>query len=524
MNRILGALKATVQNVRAMVWARWPSSRTFFSGHLRDERNYAGLVGDGRGSSLLMDCVSWVVNAFTQMRPVVLEITEDDELAATQVVGHPLARLFRRPTLDPAMGRSFYTWMTMIAGVLVSYIVDGNGYLLKVRGAGGLGRPVQLWYIPHMLIEPRWNPEDPNVFISYYDYCPDGTTHYPIRVDDIIHLRDGLDPDNTRKGLSKVKNLLREIYTDEEAARWTASLLRNHALPGIIISPAQPLADHADAIAVKERLTAEFGGDRRGVGMVLDGPVTITQFGFSPEQMKLGDIRDIPEERISSAVGIPAAVVGFGAGLQSTKVGATMAELVDLAWQNGVMPRALAIAAEITEQLLSDFEDLSDGGMEFAFDTSKVPIMADYRLKEAQTLEYLMRWSIIRRGEARKRLGLPIGVRDNVYTLSSGLAEVDANKSIEEEPVTKPIAETAPAPGTPALSSGPAPVPALGPGAPAAKALTDRQSDIAELLGAGVVHKRIAADLGISERTVEREAAIIRQRREMAGLSSSNPA
>lgn len=513
----MNLLRRVTRILTQMFFPRWPSNRWNVSG-LHDERTYMGLVGDGRGSSLLMACVSWVVNAFTQMRPMVVQIADEDELSAEQVVGHAVTRLFRRPTFDPTMGRSYYSWMTMIAGVLVSFIVDGNGYLLKVRGAGGAGKPVQLWYAPHWTLEPKGDPENPNVFIAYYDYCPDGTTHIPVRVEDVVHFRDGVDPDNTRKGLSKVKTLLREIYTDEEAARWTASLLRNHALPGLILSPKMPLENPDDAKDVKNRLNTEFGGDRRGTGLVLGGPADITTVGFSPDQMKLGDIRDIPEERISSAVGIPAAVVGFGAGLQSTKVGATMAELVDLAWQNGVMPRAHMIAAEITEQILAEFEATAAEGLEFVFDTTRVPIMADYRNKEADTLEKLMRWSIVRRGEARRRLGLPIGPRDEVYVMSSGLSEVDATKTIEQAPAIKPITETAPVtavPGEGAPAALPAPAPAAASGPPA-KSLTDRQADISEMIDAGIVQKKIASDLGISERTVEREVSAIKEWRKMA--------
>ena len=41
----------------------------------------------------------------------------------------------------------------------------------------------------------------------------------------------------------------------------------------------------------------------------------------------LAQIRNIAEERVTAALGVPAAVVGFGSGLEQTKVGATMREL-----------------------------------------------------------------------------------------------------------------------------------------------------------------------------------------------------
>src|SRR4029077_7951958 len=199
------------------------------------------------------------------------------------------------------------SWMTMIAGVVVSFCVDGNAYLLKVRS--GSGRVVQLWYIPHFMIEPRWDLEDPTRFITMYDYAPTGmrlnegptplgqAISVPLRVQDVIHLRDGIDAQNTRKGASKVKKILREIYTDKEAARWTASLLRNQGVPGIVISPELPnkdwITDKDDMAQAKERLVAEFSGDNRGRPIIMRGPTKIEQYGFSPDAMKLRDVRSV---------------------------------------------------------------------------------------------------------------------------------------------------------------------------------------------------------------------------------------
>lgn len=505
---ILAGVQQTVRRLTQMVFGRFSRSRTSYG--VMGERSYEPYVGDGRGSPIVMSCISWIVNAFTAMRPVVVRLRDDDLTVGEQISGHAMARLFRRPTFDPRTERSAFTWMTLIAGVLVSFIIDGNAYLLKVRGAGGVGRPVQLWYIPHWLIQPVWDPSDPTTFIAYYDYCPDGTTHYRIDVGDIVHLRDGIDPENTRKGLSKTKVLLREVMTDEQAARWTVSLLMNHAVPGLVFAPELPLEDPSDASKVKADINQQFTGDGRGSTIVLSGPTKVMPFGFSPEQMKLGDIRDIPEERITMALGIPAAVVGAGAGLQSTKVGATMAELVDLAWQNGVMPRANIIAAELTEQLLTDFGSVDD--VEFILDTSRVPIMADYHLKVAQTHEVLMKNLIETRAEARRALGQSTTDDDDVYILQAGVTLVNPDGTPQVEP---------PEPTAAALGPGGDQL-MLGPGEP--RPMNARQAKIAGLLDAGKTQKEIAADLDVSERTVQREAAFIRQWREVAAASSRKAA
>ena len=497
---IYRALERTLRTFTRMVFARWPRSRAFNAGGIRGERNYEAYVGDGRGSALLMACISWVVNSFVQMQVVVMTTPAEGELFGEKMLSHPMARLFRRPTYDPDTGRSFFTWMTMIAGVIISFIVDGNAYLLKVRGAGGSGKPVQLWYTPHWMMTPVWDPEVPAQFIAYYDYCPDGTNHYRVAVEDVIHLRDGIDPDNTRKGLSKTKVLLREIMTDEQAAQWTVSLLINHAVPGLVLAPKMPLEDPNDAKNVKDRIQEQFTGDNRGMTIVLGGPTDIVPYGFSPEQMKLGDIRDIPEERISAAIGIAAAVVGFGAGLQSTKVGATMAELVDLSWQNAVTPRSIIIGAEITEQLASDFgEDPEDVGL--LFDTSQVPIMADHHLKVAQRHELLMKNGVETRAQAKRAQGLPTGPDDDVYVVQAGVTFVRPNgKPLYEPPKPEPVARAVP----PAALQPPEPMRALTDG----KALTAREREIAALM-ASKTNREIADALVIGERTVETHVASV---------------
>lgn len=475
------------------------------SGRIAGEREYSSDVGDGTYSSLIEACVSWIANAVTQTLPVVVSYKGPERFGVFDRQ-HPAARLIRRPTYDARLGRSYYSWIPLIQATVLSLVVDGNAYWLKRRS--GIGRVVQLWYVPHWMIEP-YRIQGETQFLSYYRYRV-GSQSYEVPSTDIVHFRDGLDPENIMRGLSKTKMLLRELYTDQAAAQFTASLLRRHSVPGIIVAPKMPLENPDDADEVQRRLDQDFTGDNRGRSMALKGPADVYPYGFSPDQMKLGDIRDIPEERVSVSTGVQAAVVGFGAGLQSTKVGATMAELVDLSWQNGALPKIRLIGAEATEQLLPDFGENSED-TQIELDTTSVPIMADYHYKVAQKHELLVKGGIETRGQAQRALGQKSTNADNVYVLQAGVTIVDPDGKPMYTP-PKPPPPTAPAtlPALDRAQTKPAP-----PGN-VKVALTDRQSDIAELLDAGVVQKKIASDLGVSERTVAREVAVIRQWHEMA--------
>jgi HK97 family phage portal protein len=305
---------------------------------------------------------------------------------------------------------------------IVSWVVDGNAYWLKVRSAAG--RVVQLWYVPHWMIEPIW-PLDGSEYISYYQYRV-GSQSVPIAPRDIVHFRYGLDPDNPRKGRSPLSAVLREVYTDEEAARFSASILKNLGLPGVILSPAKgapaPRTGQTDLDAIKEKFRETFTGDNRGDVMVLGAPTDVQMFGFSPQQLDLSQLRNVPEERVTAALGIPAAVVGFGSGLQQTKVGATMESLRDQAWQSNLIPSQGILGGEVQTQLVPEFEaDIELN--EFGFDLSRVGVFQDAMSKKATMWRTLTDGKIAKRIEARAAFDLMVDpVEDDVYIDSAATA------------------------------------------------------------------------------------------------------
>ena len=159
----------------------------------------------------------------------------------------------------------------MWQSTLVDYFVDGNAYWIKVRN--GLGEVVELWWCPHWTIRPEG---DENTFIQHYVYKP-GSTPMTIYPEDVIHFRFGHDADNPRLGRAALKSVLREIYTDEEAANFTASLLRNMGVPGLVVSPdtgaKSPTPE--DVKATKAYIKERFTRDGRGNALVMSGPTKI---------------------------------------------------------------------------------------------------------------------------------------------------------------------------------------------------------------------------------------------------------
>jgi HK97 family phage portal protein len=363
----------------------------------------------GLHSNVLMSPVMWVMRAFTEAQLVTQRRREDSGggIIWERVVDHPMETLIDRPN-------EAYDGDALWKATALSFTMAGNAYWRKVRNV--YGDVVQLWYVPHWMIRPQWD-EAGTTFISHYELSGFMGGPYLLPPRDVVHFRFGLDPENVRLGYSPLQSVLREVMTDDEAARFSEKILENMGVPGLVISPQKDAGFRPGPDEIK-RLQAyfdtAFNGDRRGAALVMGGPTDVAQFGFDPNKLMLPNLRDISEERVCSAIGIPAAVVGFGSGLQSTKVGATMRELVKLAWVQCVTPMQTAMARQVTAQLLPDFV-AQTRRFRARFDTTEVSAFQEEAKAEAERVALLVREGILRVDRAQHILGLEVDPSRAVY-------------------------------------------------------------------------------------------------------------
>jgi HK97 family phage portal protein len=372
--------------------------------------DYASEVGDGTGSSTVMAPLLWIARTFPEAPPVLFRKLDDGQEEVVR--DHPVLRLLQRPN-------PFYSGHILWMATLTDWNVDGNAYWLKLRNRTGAVQ--QLWWTPHWLICPKG---DEHTFITHYEYRPGGET-IDIRPEDVVHFRFGLDSDDPRRGFSPLKSVIREVFTDDEAANFTASLLRNMGVPGLVVSPegdSQPSPD--DVTAVKAYLRGAFTGDNRGEPIVMSGPTKIAQFGFSPEQLLLRELRRIPEERTCAVLGVPAIVAGMGAGLERSTF-TNMGEAREMAYESNIIPSQRLLGADVHFQLVSEFvSDEELWGWRFGFDLSQVRVLQEDLYRQAQRLDVGVRGGWVRRSEARRAMGLPVLDIDEVYLMQMNLGQV----------------------------------------------------------------------------------------------------
>jgi HK97 family phage portal protein len=335
----------------------------------------------------------WLADELPQSRFIVQEHRPDRTLAP--VWGHRLETLIARPN-------PHWTGEQLWQATLIDFLVHGNAYWITTLSRAG--DVVELWPIDPERIEPQW-PMDGSQWISHYVYQPAGVA-YPVPIERVVHFKDRSDPTNPRKGIGRVKAVLREVCTDNEASTYTYTLLKNLGQTGVVISAdATGLTDDQADTLVKA-LQLQTTGDRRFRPIAVTVPVKTGRLGDSPEQMKLDVIPKHIEARICAAIGVSPMVLG----LPCAKDFSTYANAEQAA--KGSWSRLQAIqrnlAAGVRTQLLPRLDP--DPKLTCGWDWSDVPALQTNSKELAIRAALLSKAQILTRKESRELVGYePMG-------------------------------------------------------------------------------------------------------------------
>ncbi len=334
---------------------------------------------DATASSAVMACVFWAMRNVGQAKAIVEKRTED---GWSEVVGHPLTDLLRMP--QKRVRESERTRMNgrrMLGAMTCSRMLDGNAYLLKLRNRDGV--VIGLDWLPHRSVEPVVSAGRSNLVESYRLNTGGKTVIVPAC--DIVHDADGIEAGNPVKGMSRLKCLMRQISTDNQIAAYSQALLKN-PVPSLMVcaKDASVRLTQADADALAKQLYAGAAAEQAGGVIVPSFPAELTRIGFRPDDLAIVDLNRIPEQRIAAVFGIPAIVVGLGAGLERSTF-ANFKEAREAATEEFLKPLWQDLAATFTEQLLPEFGG-EDGAYRVAFDLSEVGTLQDDRLLELEAV------------------------------------------------------------------------------------------------------------------------------------------
>ena len=379
-------------------------------------------------SDIVMACVQWFMRTFPQSR-IVLE--QETERGRKRVVDHPLVRVLRRPN-------NIYTMTSLLQGTVLDWTTGGNAYWHLLRDM--MGRCIGIEYVPAWSIWPYTKYGTTDFISGYYFYGYNvATGEYSeglIPPKDIIHFRFGLDPMDNRLGLSPLKTVLREIFTDKEAGRWTATLLYNNCVPGMLMAPKfQEQSSSVEELrTARDYVTNTFGGRGRGRPWVLQNPLDVHQFGFSPEQLSLETIRKVPENRIAACLGLSTTTVGFSSGQDSNTYNNSR-EMRAAAYESAVMPLNVAMADVLNHKLIPEFFGYVRGH-ELAFDTSMVKAIEEDKNLVSRRIDRGSGGAgmIMRSTGTADALGLPATEKDDVFMVPSNSVLVKPDGTLFFDP------------------------------------------------------------------------------------------
>ena len=379
-------------------------------------------IGDGTGNSAVVACLNVLATSFAEPQ---LHVVKRDQTFGDREIDykHPVAELYRRPN-------EFMSSSLLSHYIVISVSAHGDAFIYKNRN--NQGKVVGLVPLMPELVDVRGNE---NKLITHYEYYAHKRSvgePMKIKVEDIIHIRQGIDPNDHRRGHAPLKSILRELIGDEAAGQYSSALLTNLAVPGVVLSPRNdamggPTREEAEAIA--QSYKQKFGGANRGSPMVLSGSMAVEVVSFSPDQMKLQELRRLPEERVSAVLGVPAILAGLGAGLDSATYNNTK-ELREFFTEQKLVPLWKTVANELTHQLL--IPDFNDRSLMCEYDVMNVrALQTDVDdLYKRVNMGVSGGWITI--GEARQVVGLDVDDKHNVYLRPLNMVQIPVDGEPQE--------------------------------------------------------------------------------------------
>ncbi len=401
------------------------SARRLFraaTGAVRGGMTWSGYGGQGRGWRLLLPgsqydyeaaagdlwrntavacCLRWIKVNFPEPR---VEVIKEQAGGKHQVVHESeVAKLLHRPN-------KFWDRYQFYAACCLSYFVDGNCYIRKIRSASG--KVVELWWVPHWLIFPRWR-MDGTEYIGWYDYEVNGKTER-IPVADIIHWRNGIDPRDDRRGFSEIKQGVRQICGLNECDTYTSAMLRNMGIVGAVISfdGDEGSVDPGEVDVLRDQWREDHTSEGRGTPLISPRGMKVQQLSMTPESMRLDKIPARLEATIHSLVGLSPMVTNADAG-KDHKTYANYGEARKAGYEDCLIPAQGSFAECLTVNLLeSDFSE----GDRVRFDYSGIKCLAQNETEVADRVgkQYQV-YQTIMRSEAREMQGLDWLPEDEVF-------------------------------------------------------------------------------------------------------------
>lgn len=372
-------------------WRRWSFPTISFE----------KLVNEGyKINSAVSACVTTLAFSFPEP-PLLAGHDEDGRFVADYK--HKMMDLIRTP--NPDMGE-----VELMQFAVTYASIGGNCYLWKERRVNG--SVMALWPFSDAQINPIPGESTSDGFVKYYEYDAGDGQKLKLRKDDIIQWKWMPDPLNPAKGIGAIELCAREVDKDNEATAYIYALLKNNAVPPVVITLEEdddPTQDEIDAMGQKW-----IAKHSQGQPAFISAGMKVDALGFDLNQLAAETLNAVPESRIAANFRIPPVVAGLSVGLKRSDYGDQAARRAFTELTLTALWRSLA--SEIYNGLKDDY--LVKPNFNLQFDLRKVRALLEEETKVWERVTNAFNRGVLTRAEAKQYMGMVPAQGDDVYFVS----------------------------------------------------------------------------------------------------------
>ena len=331
---------------------------TGFALYGQTDSKYAYDPEQARQNAVVGALVRWLTNAVLQA-PLKLYTDESREV---EIDNHPFLDVMRQPMRG-------ITYQRLMRQTVRGMLIYGAGYWLPLSDRPNATMPSGLQYVSHKNLSP------------YQDREGQRTAGSPL-TPRVYRTENGVPLPNLKPLLYQIA----EGTEDEPESPFAAAGIFVQLDPMIAKSAYGRLSAPVVGVVLRARdnsvisktqresVEAELARLRQGGSggpFLVQGNYDVSELQGSYQRTDWTGYYNVDEERICAQVQVSPAVVQLGTGLQSTQVGATIAEEIRMAWVNGAFPLIEVIQEEIQGQILPLFAP-PESGLQVVLDTSNI--------------------------------------------------------------------------------------------------------------------------------------------------------
>lgn len=383
----------------APVWARYA-----FSKYTPEK-----LVREGyKKNSAVSACATTLQLTFPEPP---LMVGYEDEGRFVPDYEHDLMKLLRQPNQDMGMAEFLQFAITYNP-------IGGNCYIHKIRNMDG--KVIALYPYSDINVTPIQGRNSEEGFVREYEFDPGDGKTVVIPKEDIIHWKWMIDPEFPFKGIGAIELCAQEVDKDTEASAYIYALLKNNAVPPLVVNLEEDddsTQDEIDAMGAKW-----IQKHSKGQPAFVSAGMKVTQLGYDLNKLAAETLADVPETRIAANFHVPPSVAGLNVGVKRSDYGDTAARKAFT--EQTLMALWRSFASEMYNGLKDDFN--LPANYTLKFDVRDVGALQELKKDQRTSVNELWKSGLVTRSEAKRELGIKPMAGDEVYYVSLATEFVEA--------------------------------------------------------------------------------------------------